>query len=269
MTVVPVLTYHHVAPDQQVTPKAFEDHLRWLKERGYRTLRLSDLEQHVSGAKPAPARSLMLTFDDAYADTWVYAHPLLKKYGMTAVLFIPTAFPSITPVQRLTGADGGSIADTHTMERGFDGFLSWGEIKAMGASGVWEFGSHTHTHRCFNPETAYAPFEDELIVSRKTIESKTGQPCFAFAWPWGQVVDEWTGRLAKCGYRLAFANPSVRAEPGTDPLRLSRYRGCQARISWLKGVMEPGQDAVVTRAPAKPRRTQRRAARPTLRISKN
>ncbi|MBI5883904.1 MAG: polysaccharide deacetylase family protein [Elusimicrobia bacterium] len=240
MSVVPVLTYHHVAPDRDITPETLEKHLLWLKGQGYRTLRVSDLERHADGTKPASEKSLVLTFDDAYADAWVYAHPLLKKHGMTAVLFIPTAFPTMSSLKRLTSEDGGSISDTRTLERGLDGFLSWGEIKAMASSGVWELGSHTLSHRSFHPETPYGRMDDELVVSRQVIESRTGHPCPAFAWPWGQVVPEWAVCLGKCGYRVAFASEAGLNETGTDPLRLGRFMVRQTAVSWLKRMLLPG-----------------------------
>ena len=35
---VPVLLYHHVAPDREVTPEGFERQLAWLKEKNFHTL---------------------------------------------------------------------------------------------------------------------------------------------------------------------------------------------------------------------------------------
>ena len=34
----------------------------------------------------------MITFDDGYLDNWVYAHPILHKYGMHAVVFVVTGW---------------------------------------------------------------------------------------------------------------------------------------------------------------------------------
>ncbi|MFA6317286.1 MAG: polysaccharide deacetylase family protein [Elusimicrobiota bacterium] len=237
MTAVPVLTYHHVAPDRAITPEVFETHLRWLEEKGYHTIQLATLEAHVAGTAPVSEKSLVLTFADAYGDNWVYAHPLLKKYGMTAALFIPTAFPTLSPLKRLTSEDGGAIADTRTMEHGPDGFLSWGEIKAMAASGVWELGAHTHTHRCFKTERPYASFEDEILLSRQTVERQTGFPCSAFAWPWGQTAEDWANRIGKSGYRLAFTGEACRNEPGDDLFGLGRTHVRQASTSWLADVL--------------------------------
>ena len=223
----------HVPPrrsDRDITPEIFEKHLLWLKGQGYQTLRLSDLERHAAGTKPAPKSSVVLTFDDAYADAWVYAHPLLKKHGMTAVLFIPTAFPTMSVLKRLTSEYGGSITDTHTIERGLDGFLSWGEIKAMASSGVWELGSHTLTHRAFHPETPYGRMEDELVGSRQAIEARTGQPCAAFAWPLGTGRSRWAVSSASA----ATASPSPRKRAATvrnGPSPTRRFMVRQTAVS--------------------------------------
>ena len=42
--------------------------------------------------KNIPEKSIVLTFDDGYADIWIYAYPLLKKYGMCGTVFINPDF---------------------------------------------------------------------------------------------------------------------------------------------------------------------------------
>jgi hypothetical protein len=39
-----------------------------------------------------PRKSIVITFDDGYLDNWVYAHPILQKYGMHAVVFVVTGW---------------------------------------------------------------------------------------------------------------------------------------------------------------------------------
>src|SRR5690606_7189850 len=93
---VPVLMYHHVSPGDgmiTVSPVNFEQHLLWLKRRGYSSLTSSQFADHLSG-QPVPRKSVLITFDDGYLDNWVYAYPLLKKYGFTAMVFLVTSWIS-------------------------------------------------------------------------------------------------------------------------------------------------------------------------------
>jgi peptidoglycan/xylan/chitin deacetylase (PgdA/CDA1 family) len=90
-----VLLYHRIfsptidAQLLSVTPKNFEQHLKFLTENyeiiSYQTLvhRLMDKNLHE--------RSICLTFDDGYLDNFTEAFPLLKKYNIPATIFVCTA----------------------------------------------------------------------------------------------------------------------------------------------------------------------------------
>jgi len=86
--------YHHINPNRgdmiTVTPADFEGHLRSIVDGGYRTLSLEELLAFIEGSLKIEGRALVLTFDDAYLDNFVYAFPLIKKYAVCAVIFAPT-----------------------------------------------------------------------------------------------------------------------------------------------------------------------------------
>lgn len=233
MNSVPVLLYHHVAPDREITPEGFERQLEWLVENRFRTLSSEELYAHVTGARPAPDRSVVLTFDDGYAGNWVYAHPSLKKYGMKAVLFVVTDRLGAGPV-RPTSEVGGRIPDTVSEERGTDAFLRWSELKAMCDSGVFEAGSHTRTHKGFVEEAEYEDLEDELKGSKEKIEAELGRWSGMLAWPWGVYRAEWLSLLRPAGYRMAFTTQVGPNRPGTDPLRIERFKVQKEDLGWLR-----------------------------------
>ena len=54
---------------------------------------LDPVLDRAAGGPPIPARSIMLTFDDAYRDFAEAAWPVLGRLGIPATLFVPTAFP--------------------------------------------------------------------------------------------------------------------------------------------------------------------------------
>lgn len=97
-----VLTFHRVAwPGKPLplnprlvsaTPPDFDRQMRHLKQH-YRVLSLEVLFEHVEKRTPLPKRAVLITFDDAYADLKDYAIPILKKHNLSAVIFVPTAFP--------------------------------------------------------------------------------------------------------------------------------------------------------------------------------
>lgn len=234
MISVPVLLYHHVSDDREVTLRDFDSHLKLLADRGYRTIRLKDMLEHLLGRREAPARSVMITFDDGYADNWVCAFPLLKKYSMNAVIFVTTgSIDTAGSVVRPTTEQGAAPVGTLLNERGPSGFMSWAELKTMTASGLIEVGSHTHTHRNFVRSSGYGDVEKELVLSRELIEKNLGAWHGAVAWPWGDFDPAWSEILRKAGYETAFAvsvGPNV---PGGDPFAVNRFKVRKGRVRWL------------------------------------
>ncbi|MCX5714858.1 MAG: polysaccharide deacetylase family protein, partial [Candidatus Omnitrophica bacterium] len=90
--VVPILMYHSVSPKSQnaltVSPDAFERQMRFLKTHKYNVVTLEVLVDLVSRGKKFPTRTVAITFDDGYKDNFIYAFPILKKYGIKATEFI-------------------------------------------------------------------------------------------------------------------------------------------------------------------------------------
>lgn len=227
MSAVPVLMYHHVAPDREVTPEGFEAQLKRLRNRGWESLSSEAFLAHLNGSRPAAERSLVITFDDGYADNWVHAFPALKKHGFTAQVFVVTG-----RVGR--GAPRTAAVDTHADERGAAGFLTWEELREMTASGVFEAGSHTRTHRDFKREAPYADVEEELAGSRRALESELGSWSGLLAWPWGDFENSWLPLLPKHGYKLAYTTRPGANVPGADPLRTHRFKVRNGDPAWLE-----------------------------------
>src|SRR5258708_33403993 len=51
---------------------------------------LDDVKAWLEGVRRLPPRSLLITFDDGFADNRDYALPLLRKHGAPATVFIPS-----------------------------------------------------------------------------------------------------------------------------------------------------------------------------------
>ncbi|PIE33101.1 hypothetical protein CSA56_13025 [candidate division KSB3 bacterium] len=95
-----ILTYHRVLANHGseqpyfrdgmfITPEAFEMQLKYLtRNANIRPLRevLTRME-NKENFEPA---TVVLTFDDGYIDNYTIAFPLLKKYGVTATIFLTT-----------------------------------------------------------------------------------------------------------------------------------------------------------------------------------
>ena len=234
MISVPVLMYHHISNDREVGVSGFKSHLLYLKGHGYRSVSLDMFHKHLTGDIVLPDKSVLITFDDGYADNWICAWPILKECGMKAVIFVTTRRLDDAPdVLRPTLAEGAQCPVTRNDERRPEGFVSWKELKRMVSSGVFEAASHTHTHKDFLKRSAYKDIRMELQVSRDRIEKHLGAPPRALAWPWGQFEPEWEAPAREAGYRMAFTVKVGANVSGMDPFYIRRFSVQTSSSIWL------------------------------------
>ncbi len=93
-----VLAYHRVLPRGAdtcshpgivVTPATFERHMRLLR-RDFRILSLQEFEAHVVTRTPFEPGSCLVTFDDGWIDFFTAAWPILRRFDVPAVVYLPT-----------------------------------------------------------------------------------------------------------------------------------------------------------------------------------
>ncbi len=233
---VPVLMYHHVSPAEGMittSPSNFEDQLLWLRRRGYRSLTSSEFAGHLKGV-PVPARSVLITFDDGYLDNWVYAYPLLKKYGYTALVFLVTAWMHDGPARKQLGQ--GELPETPSHRdcealiaqgRSDEVALRWSEIRAMRDDGVVEFHSHTHTHTRWDltePSEKNERMAQELALSRDALQTHLGSVSEHFCWPQGYFDADYVGLAQEAGFRYLYTTQAFgQNRAGTDPAHIYRF----------------------------------------------
>ncbi len=101
--VLRVLCYHRVGDPVRdplqghpgvisATPDAFADQIR-LVARYYVPLGIEELRASLAEGRALPAGATLVTFDDGYRDFLTDAWPILKAYGVPAIVFVPTAYP--------------------------------------------------------------------------------------------------------------------------------------------------------------------------------
>jgi peptidoglycan/xylan/chitin deacetylase (PgdA/CDA1 family) len=92
-----ILLYHRVlelSPDPQqmaVHPAYFQEHMAWLK-KSYYPITAAEFAGHLKQKKRFPKGTVLVTFDDGYADNVHQALPILEGVGIQALFFIATAF---------------------------------------------------------------------------------------------------------------------------------------------------------------------------------
>jgi peptidoglycan/xylan/chitin deacetylase (PgdA/CDA1 family) len=169
---VPILMYHYIGDNPNpkdsarnsllVTPDEFDQQMQYLSQNGYTPIDLNTLYAIYDGKATAPAKPVVLTFDDGYVDFYYTAFPILQKYNFHAVSFLPTGLIDHYP--------------------GFH--LTWDEVKQMNASGLVEFEAHSVSHVNLN-SVSNARLTLELRDSKQILEAEIGHPVNFVAYPYG------------------------------------------------------------------------------------
>jgi len=214
---VPILMYHYVSTpppgaDQyrvnlSIEPEMFRQHLQYLKDNGYTTISLYDLDAALSEGLPLPDKPIVLTFDDGYSDHYVTAFPLLREFGMTATFFIIT-----------DTADHGSV-----------NYMTWPQINEMAAAGM-SIESHTKTHSELRGRT-YDFLVYEILGSLESLRAHTTERGQMFCYPVGRYDDLTLSVLGSTDVLRA-----VTTEFGLWHTTDNRLEMPRVRISYTTGV---------------------------------
>ncbi len=136
--IVPIFHFHETTVDE------LEPALAYLKDNGYRTVKADAVARFIrEGVHPGP-RTVMLTFDDAWASLWLVAGPLLAKYDMCAVAY---AIPSrINDAADTRPTINDAAIDVAAADQSAEPFVTWPELRALSTSGHIDVQSHTWSH---------------------------------------------------------------------------------------------------------------------------
>ena len=79
--------YAGADPEWTMTPESFTHCLEFFRKH-YHDASPDEVFASLRGEKKLPKRSLLLTFDDGWADTAEFAQPILDKFGMPSLIFV-------------------------------------------------------------------------------------------------------------------------------------------------------------------------------------
>lgn len=91
-----ILTYHRFSADEddedgKTSARQFAKQLEYLTAH-YDVVPLSRMVERITSREPLPSRLAAVTIDDGYRDAYEIAYPLLRRYGVSASLFVVTEF---------------------------------------------------------------------------------------------------------------------------------------------------------------------------------
>jgi peptidoglycan/xylan/chitin deacetylase (PgdA/CDA1 family) len=212
---LPILMYHSISPTAApgfsrfaMHPADFASHMAFLAGAGYRTLTVAEAMSARDRRQPLPERSVVLTFDDGFADFHTTALPILSQHRLRATLYVTTGY---------VGGTGRWLADCDEQDRQM---IGWSQLREVAAEGV-EIGAHSHTHPQLD-RLDTTRLAAEIRRPKVLLEDRLGLPVNSFAYPFG-YWDRTTRRAVEAaGYESACGVDDLPSHSGENRLALPR-----------------------------------------------
>jgi peptidoglycan/xylan/chitin deacetylase (PgdA/CDA1 family) len=217
---LPILTFHGLDRGKSnisFSPALFRDGITRLHTGNYCTLALSEVSSCIVNGRPFPDRSIVITFDDGYRSVYDEAFPVLKKHGLSAVVFLRIGNKARCVKGRLPSYESRAM-------------LSWDEIREMHQAGIG-FGAHTLTH----PDLTRVSFEEakrEVLESKTIIEDVLNERVRCFAYPYGRF-NEGIKNLIQDHFECACSDRLDFVTNRSDPFDLERIDAYYLRKEWM------------------------------------
>ena len=209
---VPILLYHRfgqtVADGMTVKTSVLEEHLKYLRDNGYKVIPLRQLVNWYQKKGPAPApKSVVIVEDDAHKSVYSDMYPLAKKYNVPVTVFI---YPSAVSNAKYA--------------------MTWDQLRELKKSGLFDFQSHSYWHPNFKQERKkLKPADFDKLVSSQLSKAKDkiakelGGTVDLLAWPFGIYDDDLLKRAAAAGYTGTFTIVRRHANATDSVMKLPRY----------------------------------------------
>lgn len=230
-----ILLYHRVAELENdinflsVNQKNFENQLIYLSKK-FNIISLNELVDDLKANK-LKRGSVVVTFDDGYADNLHNALPILKKHKIPATIFVTAG---------KVGNDSPFFWEENMLEKDRGRCVNHQELKQLSSSSLIEIGAHTVSHPKLS-QLSIEKQDKEITESKSVLERLMGIPVRSFAYPFGGkgTFDEDTVNLvAKNGFNYACANIHKRVNKNSSPYTLPRFIVRNWTVEELKIEME-------------------------------
>lgn len=207
---VPIIMYHSILKDSSrsnkytVTPAVLEEDLKYIKDKGYTTVTISDLISYVYDDSPLPEKPIVLTFDDGHYNNYGYLFPLLEKYDMKAVISIVGSY-----TDKFTETDEANLNYS---------YLRWKDIKELMDTGRIEFQNHTYNLHSNTgkrigtkkikgetDEHYKSILKDDILKLQQEFEENTIYTPKCFTYPFGGISNASLDIIKELGFKASLS----------------------------------------------------------------
>jgi len=196
--------------DYNISRPVFRGQLAYLLGQDVAWYRATELAENLK--QITTSNSVCITFDDGTVSAYHAALELIEAGAKCTHFIIP-----------------GQV------DRDQDDRMSWSQVRELDSIGV-EIGSHSFSHPHLTG-LREKELEDELTISRLTLEDKLGKPVTSFAYPYGEFDRRVTEMVIKSGYSCAFTTRHLFASKYSDIFQLPRFEPLES-INYLVEVFQ-------------------------------
>ncbi len=198
-----VFCFHSISDDGwlfSVTENNFELFLKELMK----TRSIVSLEDLLDKKDENINNKVAITFDDGYKSVLTLAYPILKKYGLTACVFV-SGYKS--------EMEGSNYFEGRKL-------LSLEQVRKLKKEN-WVIGYHTKSHSDLR-FVSNEKLIDEIIYGKKELENKLGYKIDYFAYPYGVFDKKVINIVKKADYKYAFTTDGNGVNFYKSPFKVSR-----------------------------------------------
>lgn len=205
-----------------MTPEQFREQMTLLKREGFTSLSLDEYREAALGMRELPRRSVLVTFDDGFADNHQVAWPIAAKLGIKLNLFICTGLLAGESLEAFRAESFAAQANKRQFPELWQP-LTCRQLKEMMAGGV-SLGFHSHSHSNFGRMTTHEMGAD-LSSGISIFRQQLGEVPHSFAFPfghYGSYPGEAILLLQQHGIELLFTTELGRTPFGFENSLFSR-----------------------------------------------
>ncbi|MEW5819714.1 MAG: polysaccharide deacetylase family protein [Cyanobacteriota bacterium] len=173
--------------NRYITPKLLEEHILWLLDWRYNPLTSDEFKQFLFQEVDIPFKSFIMIFEGGYKNIKQYAHPILKRYKIPALIFLVV----------------NHIGDYNRWDNGEEQILSVEDISEMNKSTMFTFGSQSKSHKNLikcSPEE----LNDEIIRANALLEEVLRYKVEYFLYPYNKYNSRVVDKLYEAQVPMAF-----------------------------------------------------------------
>ena len=206
---LPIVLMYHGTPvkkpssEYSIKAERFAEHLKFFESHGWHTILFRELLSDT----PFPPKTIVLTFDDGYANNYDGAFLPILDYGMKATWFIATDY--------------------------IGGYTKWmgeyaHESKMLNSSQLIkmaECGMEIASHSCSHPDLSSIGDDrqlEEMKSSKRQLETLLQNDVVSFAYPFGKYTKVSIEAAKSAGYCIACTTRSGSLQPGANYMLLPR-----------------------------------------------